>query len=153
MAVRVTVRVDLNNTQRRLMKMRDIDFSEPLRNSGTYMEGAIGRRFRSGGGSRPWKPLSATTLKIHPHRVGGKPLNDTGRLRGSVTAGATKDVRGDRLYYSWGSNVKYAGMQNFGGTTSWGTKIPAREFLYFDPADERAIKRIFEDFVEGLVND
>lgn len=76
---------------------------------------------------------------------------DTGRLRMSVTSGASKRVSRNKLLYSWGSGIKYAGIQNFGGTTGWGTRIPAREFLYFDGADERAIKQIFEEYIERLV--
>lgn len=66
----------------------------------------------------------------------------------SVTSGSTKTVTDKMLRY--GSNLKYARIHNYGGRTGWGTVIPQREFLYFDTKDERAIKRIFSDYIEGL---
>lgn len=120
----------------------DGDFSEPMRQSGTYMEGSIGRRFSAGA----FKPLSPATIKIHPHRAGGKPLNDTGRLRGSVTSGAVQTTSSTQLRY--GTNLVYAPIHNFGGTGGWGTRIPQREFLFFDATDEAKIKQIFQDYLD-----
>lgn len=149
MAVEVKVIIELNGVDRKLIKLalKTENMDTPLRQSAIYMEGAVAKRFRSGGGSRPWKPLSPNTIKRHPHRAGGKPLNDTGRLRSSVTAGSTRRIVGKRMYYGMGSNIVYAASHNFGYK-----KIPKREFMYFDEKDEKAIKRVFEDYIKGLIS-
>jgi phage gpG-like protein len=149
MAVNVKITVELNGIDKKMKKLvKGVDALDiPLKQSGIYMESSIGKRFRNAGGSRgSWKPLAASTIKRHPHRAGGKPLNDTGRLRQSVTSGSTKKVVGKRLYYSMASSLVYAASHNFGYK-----QIPKREFLYFDSQDERAIKLIFEDYIKGLV--
>jgi phage gpG-like protein len=141
----VSVRVDLNGVDRRLRELGKLDdLSTPLKRSGTYMERQIGNRFRKA----DWTPLAPATLKLHPHRVGGKPLNDTGKLKGSVTSRAIKRVSNKKLVY--GTNLIYAPLHNFGGKGWWNSRVPKREFLYFDDKNERAIKRIFEDYIEEL---
>jgi phage gpG-like protein len=146
MPVGVRINIDLNGLDREMREMvRGLDnFRTPLKQSSIYMEGAIGRRFRKA----PWKPLSPATIAIHPHRAGGKPLNDTGKLRMSVTSRAVKRIRARKLEY--GTNLIYAPLHNFGGRGGWGKMIPKREFLYFDKQDERAIQRIFEDYIKEL---
>lgn len=150
MAFEVRIIVEADGMTKRIRKLATQmeNLKIPLQQSGIYMEGSVARRFRSGGGSRPWKPLSPNTIKRHPRRSGGKPLNDTGRLRASVTGGATKKIVGKRMYFGMGSNIVYAASHNFGYK-----HIPKREFMYFDDKDEKAIKRIFEDYIKGLVND
>lgn len=147
----VNVRIDvrINGVTREMLNIAgQVDqMREPLLNSATYMEGSIGRRFRSGGGSRPWKPLAPSTLIKHPHRRGGKPLNDTGRLKMSATAGSAQRITSRRLNYTYGSGVPYAATHNFGRGN-----IPQREFLYFDDKDQKAVRRIFEDYVRRIVN-
>jgi phage gpG-like protein len=120
------------------------DYSKPLKQSGIYMEKSIGVRFREAN----WKPLSQATIDMRPHRAGGKPLNDTGKLKLSVTSKATRTVTSKELRY--GTNLVYAPLHNFGGKGGWGKTIPKREFLYFDKKDERAIRRIFEDYIREL---
>jgi len=146
MAVGVRIEVNLNGLDSDLREMaRGLDnFRTPLKQSSIYMEGAIGRRFRSA----PWKPLSPATINMHPHRAGGKPLNDTGKLKASVTSRSVKRIQARKLEY--GTNLIYAPIHNFGGQAGWGKTIPQREFLYFDQKDERAITRIFEDYIKGL---
>ena len=147
--VNIRVEVQLNNIDRELVRLAgEVDqFRTPLRNSATYMEGSIGKRFRSGGGSRPWKKLAPSTIERHPHRAGGKPLLDTGALRGSATTGANQRITSKRLNYTFGSGVPYAGAHNFGYK-----HIPQRQFLYFDDKDERAIKKVFSDYIKELLN-
>lgn len=142
----VSIKVELNGTDEVIKRLQDgtEDFKKPLRNSATYMEKSIGTRFRKA----PWKPLSPATIKIHPRRAGGKPLNDTGTLKRSVTAGAIKNVGKYKLRY--GTALKYAPLHNFGGRGGWGKYIPKREFLYFDHKDERTIQRIFNDYIKEL---
>lgn len=148
MAVGHNIRVELDGTDRRMRDLRDgvRTYKEPLKKSGIYMERSIGMRFRKAN----WKPLAPATIKIHPHRAGGKPLNDTGKLKMSVTSRAVKRVTSHQLQY--GTNLIYAPLHNFGGRGGWGKMIPKREFLYFDHKDERAIRRIFEDYIEELNN-
>jgi phage gpG-like protein len=144
----VSVRVVIGDVDTRLNKVKEglQDLKKPLRDSGTYMEGSIGRRFRAGA----FAPLSPTTIKIHPRRAGGKPLNDTGRLRMSVSSGAIQTVSGNTLRY--GTNLVYAPIHNFGGTAGWGSRIPQREFLYFDATDQLKVREIFEDYIRELHN-
>lgn len=147
--VNVRLDVKMDGFSRKMVGIaKKVDnMSEPMKNSGIIIEQSIAKRFRSGGGSRPWARLAPSTIKRHPHRAGGKPLNDTGRLRSSVTAGANKRVSGKKLHYTFGSGVEYAAIHNFGGR-----HIPQREFLYLDPKDEQLIKRLFEDYIRGVVN-
>jgi phage gpG-like protein len=142
-----SVRVDLNNTDTRLAQMDIEDLKTPMRNSGTYMETSMVKRFRTQGEGR-WRPLSPATIKRHPHRAGGKPLLDTGALRNSVSGGANKNVSNKRLVY--GTNYRTAPYHNFGANTGRGV-IPAREFMYFSPEDEQKVKRIFSDYIDRLV--
>lgn len=122
------------------------DYTVPMKQSGIYMERSIQRRFKQ----NDWKALSPATIKIHPHRAGGKPLLDTGKLRASVTSRAVKNVSKQRLEY--GTNLIYAPLHNFGGKGGWGKTIPQREFLYFSKENERRIKKIFEDYFKELSN-
>lgn len=147
----MNIQIDIQAAQATLNKLSRLRFNEPLKNSGIYLEGSIGRRFRSGGGSQPWPALSPTTKRIHPRRAGGKPLNDTGRLRTSATTGSNKRLSRNSLRYAWGSGVKYAAIQNFGGTTKWGTRIPPRPFMYVDSDDEKEIEKVFREYIERQV--
>jgi len=142
--MRVTVRADELRRMLDKLEGKVDDFTVPLKKSGVYMEGAIGKRFNSA----PWPGLSSATIKRHPHRAGGRPLNDTGRLRASVTSGARKLQTQKQLKY--GTNLVYAPLHNFGGSTRFGY-VPQREFLYFDAKDENMVRRIFEDYVRELV--
>lgn len=144
MAVRLNITISTEDAERVLEKIENMKFREPLKQSGIYMERAIGQRFRKAN----WKRLSPATLKIHPHRKGGKPLNDTGKLKMSVTSRAVKRITNTKLEY--GTNLVYAPLHNFGGTGGWGRTIPQREFLYFDKKDEKAIERIFSDYIKEL---
>jgi len=75
-----------------------------------------------------WQALSHTTEQINPRRVGGKPLNDTARLRRSITTSVTPSS------LRFGTNVVYAGAQNFGNPANkvFGGPpgpVPSRQFL------------------------
>lgn len=150
MAVKVNISVELNGTVRQINKLikETNSLDVPLRQSAVYMEGSIARRFRAGGGSQgKWKKLAPSTLLRHPHRAGGKPLNDTGKLKMSVTAGSAQRITNKKLYYGMGTGVVYGASHNFGYK-----QIPQREFLYFDEKDERAIKKVFENYIKGLID-
>lgn len=89
----------------------------------------------------PWKPLKV--------RVGGQPLVDTGRLRGSITYETTRDG----LVLDVGTNVDYAPLHQFGGMSKFGGRqayVPARPFLpigdipqpWIDAAEDIAAKKL-----------
>ncbi|WP_176581351.1 phage virion morphogenesis protein [Bacillus thuringiensis] len=123
------------------------DLKTPLRRSETYMERSIGNRFRTAA----WVPLAASTLVMHPHRAGGKPLNDTGALKQSITSGAANRLSKRKLTIR--SGLKKANLHNHGGRTSWGTFVPARPFLFFSGTDRQMIQRVFDDYVDELVRE
>lgn len=106
--------------------------------SGIYMESSIAKNFSAQGRPR-WKPLSPYTL-AQRKGSGGRILQDTGRLRASVTSGAVKAITRTQLTY--GTNIVYAAAHNFGYK-----QIPKREFLAFHPEDEARIKEIFEQHI------
>ncbi|WP_215782023.1 phage virion morphogenesis protein [Paludibacterium sp. B53371] len=104
---------------------------------------------------------------------GGKILQRSGRLAGSMTEFSDNDNAGV------GTNVKYAAIQNFGGKTkpheirprnkkalAWaggghpvgkvnhpGSNIPAREFLVLDDSDKQRIETTVEDYLREAVGE
>lgn len=142
------IRIELHGLDRRLLRQaRQLeDFRTPLRRSETYMERSIGNRFRAAA----WAPLSETTMRWHPHRRGGKPLNDTGALKMSIVSGANNKLTKKKLSIS--TNLQKAKLHNFGGRTKLGTYVPARPFLYFSEVDEQNIERIFEDYIREVID-
>jgi len=147
MAISMSVTIDDKRAKKLIKKLSTVDdLSTPMKQSGIYLERSIARRFSKA----DWKPLSPATIKIHPRRKGGKPLNDTGKLRMSVTSQAIVHV--EKMKLTYGTNLVYAPLHNFGGKGGWGRTIPQREFLYFDDKDAKAIKRIFTDYVKELAD-
>lgn len=146
MALNVNITVDMRDTERVLRQLGTLnDLEAPLRRSAVVLERNVGMRFRNAN----WRPLARATMDIHPHRAGGKPLNDTGLLKRSITSQAVKTISGNKLTY--GTSDKRAPIHNFGGRTSWGTIIPQRKFLYIDNTDEQMIVRVFVDYIRGLI--
>lgn len=143
------MRVELNGFDVRMLRAAGKleDFKTPLRRSETYMERSIGNRFRAAA----WVPLSAYTLRIHPQRVGGKPLNDTGALKQSITSGAANRLSKKKLTIR--SGLPKANLHHHGGRTSWGTFVPARPFLFFSTVDRDMIQRVFDDYIDDLVRE
>ena len=94
------------------------DMNSVLDEIGQYIESEIALNFRDASDSygNAWKELK--------YRV-GKPLNDTGRLRNSIT----HNVSGNSVEI--GTNVEYAGKHQTGEN-----RIPARPFL---PTEERGL--------------
>jgi len=149
MANNERMRVELNGFDVRMLRAAGKleDLKTPLRRSETYMERSIGNRFRAAA----WVPLADSTLRMHPHRVGGKPLNDTGALKQSITSGAANRLSKKKLTIR--SGLKKANLHNHGGRTSWGTFVPARPFLFFSGTDRQMIQRVFDDYVDELVRE
>ncbi|AYV12984.1 phage virion morphogenesis protein [Shewanella algae] len=92
----------------------------------------------------PWAPLSTATLALKPrHKNSPLRLNDI--LLQQLL------YQADDNSLELGSNMVYAAMQQFGGTTSPksmipGKEIPAREFLGLSFDDEQATLEIVTDF-------
>ncbi len=86
---------------------------------------------------KPWAPWSAAT---HARRSGGKKLQDSGHLAGSITSVATASEA------SIGTNLVYAAIHQFGGRAGRGRRsvIPARPFL---PIEEGALAGKVEDTI------
>ena len=144
MSVQTRVEVNLRGVDREMYRIaKELSgFQTPLLNSATHMESVITRRFSS----NSWAPLKASTIARHPHRAGGKPLNDGGTLKLSVTSEAKRRISAGKLVYGFGTGIEYGATHHFGRGA-----IPARPFLHFDDKDERAIQRIFEDYIKGVV--
>lgn len=73
--------------------------------------------------------------------LSGKILLDTGRLRGSIVSDV---VSGTEVQI--GTNVKYAGVQQFGGGKS---KLVARPFLVIQADDEAEFASLLTDWLSG----
>jgi len=106
-----------------------------------------------------WDPLSEVTLTLRPYRQGGALLQDSGRLRGSISTDYGQD------FAQIGTNVPYATTHQFGAqkgefgrfslvstrqviSIPWGD-IPARPFLGIGPEDERDILQIAAEHLAG----
>ncbi len=133
---------------------------EPLmRNLSEQLHECVMENFEQEG--RPaWKPISRD----------GKILNDTGRLKGSISPDYDNNTA--RV----GTNVEYAAIQNFGGKTSPhvirpkhkkalafggrivkavnhpGSNIPARPFLSITAEDEADLKETIEAYLNNAID-
>lgn len=94
------------------------DMSDPLRLAGFYMERSTLRQFQSAGAAKgtPWKPLKLSTIKRR-RKMSSSILQDTGRLRRSVTARATTGSVWNltRRALVLGTNLEYAAIHQWGG--------------------------------------
>jgi phage gpG-like protein len=93
------------------------DFREPLATMALILDRSFKRQFKVSG-KPPWKPLSAKTIFFR-RRWSKKPLIDTGRLMKSYTARSTDGIynlQSKQLII--GSNLDYAELHQFGGTTT-----------------------------------
>ncbi|MBO2611221.1 phage virion morphogenesis protein [Shewanella algae] len=94
----------------------------------------------------PWAPLSTATQALKPHHK-NSPLRLNDILLQQLLYQA--DENGLEL----GSNMVYAAMQHFGGTTSPksmipGKEIPAREFIGLSSDDEQAVLDMVVEYLE-----
>lgn len=172
-----------DRAQKHLIKVeRKIDKTQPsLIKAGLLMMRSIDENFRQEGRPHKWKGLSPMTIGLR--RKGKKTgrgimiLQDTGRLKGSITKEVLKD------HVRIGTNLKYAPLMQKGGmsdpktlkikehrrkiTQAFGKpirpksimvrshdmkigskKIPARPFLLFQKEDLEAINKLFLNHVE-----
>lgn len=155
------------------------DFRVPFKQSELYLEGRFVKTFERGG-EPAWKPLSPMTMMLRRGRGAGIPLNDTGRLKATMTAGGRRGKRGShrrikpkRMEYGLSSQYKTAGyMQN--GLMNPGIEItpkmqrymahkgiflktgerirvPARPFMHFVSRDIPNIEKIFNRYIDALI--
>ena len=134
------------------------------------------RRFETGTApdGTPWAENSQTTyLQQLVDSKGGK-LKSYHRKDGRINSRGAEKMMGKKpligrtrllsqqIYYqvngnelSWGSPMKYAAMQNFGGTKSefphlWGD-IPARQFMGISESDEEMIISTASDYLRSVI--
>jgi phage gpG-like protein len=134
----VTLDIELPDVDRLVSLGAPIDFTPALKVCEQILVSAAKDCFRleQDPWGNPWKPLK------RPYRVKGgkrykaKILQDTGKLRASITSAfAPGSVRRSTpTSLSFGSNLAYAGFQNDGTRT-----IPARPFIGLS---DLTIKRI-----------
>jgi phage virion morphogenesis protein len=100
---------------------------------------SIRENFNQSGRPDAWAPLRYRQ---------GKPLILTGRLRASITG----VVEGSSVVL--GTNVEYAPLHQYGGTSTWGKRtvtIPARPYMMVQREDETTFGQILtEHLTRGL---
>ena len=160
----IDIKIDMSSAADGLQRLaQGLQQRSPLmREIAALMGEAVEDNFAAQG--RPaWAGLKSAS------RRGGKLLQDTGRLAGSVTQ------QSDNNTAAVGTNVKYAAIHQFGGQTSPhvirprnkralafggrvvkslnhpGSAIPARPFLQLAPADEERIAQTVEDYLRRLI--
>lgn len=141
------------------------DFKVPLERCGIEMYKSIDKNFQAQGRPQAWVPHAPLTRKLRGG--GGKILQDSGKLRQSVTAkgasGSKYKLSKNRLII--GSNLKARGSGRllgeiqqygqpagvhkvFGKPSKHG--MPARPFMMIQPEDEERFEKIFKDYVEEI---
>ena len=145
--------------RRAARRLENFPFQRFHASAGHTIENQMQRRFDSerGPDGVPW-PKSARVK-----REGGKTLTDTARLRNSTTQIATA------RQVQRGTNVAYAAIHQFGGTTTAKKdkaprvdipgvglptakkgKIPARPYMGFSREDMRELGQELQDFIREL---
>ncbi len=141
------LRTDLEGSeavQKRLTKMlRGVDNLFPLMDEiGGIMVASTQDNFERGRApdGTAWLPSERALDQ------GGQTLVDQGILLGSQTHSADHDS------VEWGSNMVYAGIQQFGGDTgrNRATKLPARPYLGISTGDAAEIESAAEDYLGEL---
>ncbi|QEW21221.1 phage virion morphogenesis protein [Marinibacterium anthonyi] len=148
------------------------DTTPLMQDIGEYMVKSTNDNFASGTDpeGRPWAPRSQTTLDAYAARKdkpGPRPLiGPTKSLSGTISYEADADS------VSWGSNMIYAAVQQFGAEAGafgarigvnekgrryfmpipWGN-IPARPFLGVDKDDETGLLELVTEYLETAAGD
>lgn len=152
------IQIRLNETMRQNVNKRlqfildkggDKLITRSLAKSGGVMLRSVDKNFRAQGRPDRWIPLSPATIKLRRKNRGRIAiLQDTGRLRGSIT------MKLGNGSVAIGTNVKYAkfhqqpdnpkGFITLKGKFA-GTKLVKRPFLMFQDEDKEMINKIFGD--------
>lgn len=140
------------------------DLTPLMQDIGELMVERTKDNFKTGTGpdGTAWAPRSQVTLDAYARR-GDTPKG--GPLVGVTRAlSTTIAYEADAAGVSWGSNMIYAAVMQFGaaqgafGKTSrggpipWGD-IPARPYLGIGAEDQTAILETIEDYLQGLIDD
>lgn len=116
------------------------NLEEPTQSAGEYMLQSIAQNFAAQG--RPkWQGLAASTLA---KKKGSKILHESGALESAATSPDALNVTGGG--FDIAPDCVYGARHNFGyagGEGRGSSKTPARQFLLFQPKDEKAILNIF----------
>lgn len=137
------------------LDLRTRDLTPVMQDFAGYMKGSVQKNFAAQGRPARWAPLKASSLaswigsrKSWRTKSGGISakgaaalggrliLTDTGRLRNSINFKAL--ARGVEGY----TNVKYAAIQQLGGTTGPHTIVPRKKKALFWPGAAHPVKSV-----------
>ena len=160
--LRLTISLEDTGIRAVLDALAHADTKELLDEVGGYLDSQVLKRFAEerGPDGQPWKPSARAQLD------GDKTLQDSGRLRDSVTHHVP-----DANHLEHGSNVLYAAIHQEGGTirptqadylrfstpgggfaTVKEVTIPARRFIGIGPEEETEIPAIAVDWWQGVID-
>ena len=162
MPAKISVAVKNEEVLKLLKKLGKLnkDLREPLRIAGTQIMGWVGRHFNDEKGpSGKWAPLKELTVRRRRKGKGKervKVLQNTGRLKQSISGGDSHIYRLKKMSLEIGTNIKYAGVHQFGHTfkrkgkkgKQYSVKIPARPYLWVDDKNINMLNRIFRDWAK-----
>lgn len=179
--VGVKITCDFNKALTTLGKMTEGDFSIPLQRMGQRLVRSTAENFKNEQSpeGEDWKPLAQITKALRRRgKKDGEPkiLQDSGRLRNSVTSQVTMNI--DKTSLEFGTNVEYAKTHQFGGPSTitvirkknvkkksgkYGKRpfataytktiqVPARPFLGIKETDKEAFKKILKDWYKEIFN-
>jgi phage virion morphogenesis protein len=146
MSQEINITIDDSNLQQYFKQLtaKGRDAKPLLEQLGSIMQDAINDNFNQQG--RPgWKPLKATTLKQRmKHGYNGPILQNTGKLKRSITRRATSN------YVVVGTNLEYAAIHNFGGPcgVNHSVDMPKREFIQLTSIDLKDLEDIAAKYVD-----
>lgn len=151
------------------------DFRIPFKQTEIYLEGRFADTFEKEG-EPGWKPhANPMTAMLKRGSSGGKILQDTGRLKSTMTssgrAGSRRRIRPMRMEYGVSNNYKVAHYMEKGARVPVTDKmraflayrgvflksdtdtivIPPRPFMHFVPRDLPKIEKIFNNYIDALI--
>lgn len=175
MVVGVKITCDFNKALTTLGELTKGDFTVPLQRMGQRLVRSTSENFKNeqSPDGEPWKPLAGITKALRRRgKKDGEPkiLQDSGRLRNSITSQVTMNV--DKTSLEFGTNVEYAKTHQFGGPSTINVKkksgkygkrpfataytktiqVPARPFLGVKEADKEVFKKILKDWYKEIFN-
>ncbi len=135
----------------RLNRLGDINTYELMHQLALITRRQTVDHFTKGAGpDGAWAPLSAATKSINPRRGSGKPLTDTGRLKGSIDARATSRSAEIGTNVHYGKYHQYGAELNMFGRGIRAT-LPQRRFLGWDAGEMAALNRAVKAFVAAQI--
>jgi len=179
--VGVKITCDTSKILNAVGKLAEGDFTVPLQRMGQRLIMSTAENFKNeqSPGGEDWKPLAGITKALRRRgKKDGEPkiLQDSGRLRNSVTSQVTMNI--DKTSLEFGTNVEYAKTHQFGGSSTitvirkknvkkksgkYGKRpfataytktiqVPARPFLGVKEADKEVFKKILKDWYKETFN-